>query len=376
MSTPTGMSAQVGLTTVVGRPVLHVLGLRKEFTIRSRGRHATLTAVDDLNVSIGEGETVALVGESGSGKSTVARCLTRLVEPTAGSMQLDGRSLGDLSWKAMSRSYGDMQMVFQDPNSSLNPRMRVEDILDEPMRLHSRVSAAKRRVRVVELIHEVGLTEVHLSRFPRELSGGQRQRVGIARALAVDPKLIILDEPTSSLDVSVRGQVLALLERIQQERKVAYLFITHDLQVVRKIADRVLVMYLGSVVEEGPTAEVFANPVHPYTRALLSAAPVAEWGRVRNRFELIGEIPSPVDLPPGCRLAGRCPIAQPECRVSRPPLLKVPTTGVPLDDDPLHSAACPPSIAALNELIRAADSTAPTAPADLPAPTAPTTDHS
>jgi oligopeptide/dipeptide ABC transporter ATP-binding protein len=322
------------VTAVVSHPVLHVVGLTKTFTIRSRGRSAALTAVDDVSLSLAEGETVALVGESGSGKSTVARCLTRLVEPTAGSVQLDGRTLRGLTWKQMSRAYKDMQMVFQDPNSSLNPRMRIADVLDEPLRLHTDLSAAQRRERVVQLIQEVGLGEEHLRRYPRELSGGQRQRVGIARALAVDPKVIILDEPTSSLDVSVRGQILALLARIQAERKVAYLFITHDLQVVRKIADRVLVMYLGSVVEQGPTADVFDHPVHPYTRALLSAAPVAEFGRPRTRFHLQGEIPSPVDLPPGCRLAGRCPMTRPECTTAVPPLL-------PVSDD--HSAACPPA---------------------------------
>lgn len=320
------------MSTVVSDPVLNVVGLRKEFSIRSRGRSVILTAVDGIDFSLSAGETVALVGESGSGKSTVARCLARLIEPTEGAVELDGLVLGELTRKQLSRAYKSMQMVFQDPNSSLNPRMRVADILDEPLRLHLAMSSAERRERVAELVREVGLDTDHLRRFPRELSGGQRQRVGIARALAVDPKLIILDEPTSSLDVSVRGQVLALLQRIQSERNVAYLFITHDLQVVRKIADRVLVMYLGSVVEEGPTAEVFTNPVHPYTRALISAAPVAQFGAARDRFLLHGEIPSPVDLPSGCRLVGRCPLALPSCSEAVPPLLEVSSR---------HTAACP-----------------------------------
>ncbi|MCU1690234.1 MAG: hypothetical protein JWN61_2955 [Pseudonocardiales bacterium] len=342
------------MTAIVSHPVLHVLGLRKEFTIRARGHAGILTAVDGVDLSIAPGETVALVGESGSGKSTVARCLTRLIEPTAGSVQLDGRTLGGLGWKDMSRAYKDLQMVFQDPNSSLNPRMRIRDIIEEPMRLHLQLSAAARRERAEELIREVGLDPMHLDRYPRELSGGQRQRIGIARALAIDPKVIILDEPTSSLDVSVRGQILELLQRIQRERNVAYLFITHDLQVVRKIADRVLVMYLGLVVEEGTTEAVFSAPTHPYTRALLSAAPVAEYGAVKERFVLSGEIPSPVDLPRGCRLAGRCPLVQPQCRERQPPLLLVPqpvaaqppaTPGVLQQ----HVAACPPAIAAIED---------------------------
>lgn len=325
-------SSGTGATSVVSHPVLHVVGLRKEFVVRSRGRSSTLTAVDGVDISVAARETVALVGESGSGKSTVARAITRLVEPTSGSVQLDGLSLAGLTSKHLSRAYKDLQMVFQDPNSSLNPRMRVEDILEEPLRLHLSLSPVSRRRRVQELLGEVGLTAAQAGRYPAELSGGQRQRVGIARALAVDPKVIILDEPTASLDVSVRGQILDLLRRIQNDRNVAYLFITHDLQVVRKIADRVLVMYLGQVVEEGPTAAVFADPVHPYTRGLLSAAPVAEWGRAKTRFPLVGEIPSPLNLPSGCRLVGRCPMAETSCSAATPPLLPV---------APGHSAACP-----------------------------------
>jgi oligopeptide/dipeptide ABC transporter ATP-binding protein len=209
----------------------------------------------------------------------------------------------------------------------------VRAILEEPLVLHLRMSRADRQARSLELLEAVGLTPMHLDRRPNQLSGGQRQRVGIARALAVDPKLILLDEPTASLDVSVRGQVIDLLQRVQQERGIAYLFITHDLQVVQRIAHRVVVMYLGTIVEQGPTERVFASPTHPYTKALLSAAPVAEFGVRRERFRLSGEIPSPIDLPAGCRLAGRCPVAEDRCRTDSPPLVTV---------DRHHLVACPP----------------------------------
>jgi len=315
-----------------GSPILTVSGLRKEFKVRSRGLSKTLTAIDGLDFSISRGETVALVGESGSGKSTVARCVARLLEPTAGDVRLGDVSLPGLGWRELSAAYADLQMVFQDPNSSLNPRMTVRAILSEPLILHTELDAAARAARVSELIESVGMTEQHLGRYPAQLSGGQRQRVGIARALAADPKVILLDEPTASLDVSVRGQILDLLRRFQRERDIGYLFISHDLQVVRKIAHRVLVMYLGVVVEQGTVEEVFGNPTHPYTRALLSAAPTVEYGRAKSRFLLSGEIPSPIDLPRGCRLATRCPLAQESCRDQDPPLLRVENT---------HDAACP-----------------------------------
>lgn len=323
------------MTAVVEHPdvLLDVQNLRKEFRVRNAGRVARLTAIDGIDLKVERGETVALVGESGSGKSTVARSIARLVEPTSGGAWLDGTPLSRLRRRRLSRAYGDLQMVFQDPNSSLNPRMTVRAILDEPLRLHLKMSAAQRRTRVAELLESVGLGPAHLDRRPHQLSGGQRQRVGIARALAVDPKLILLDEPTASLDVSVRGQVIELLQKVQQDRGIAYLFITHDLQVVQRIAHRVVVMYLGAVVEEGPTEAVFAHPTHPYTKALLSAAPVAEYGVKRERFRLAGEIPSPINLPAGCRLAGRCPIAQERCRHDPPPLIAM---------ERQHYVACPP----------------------------------
>jgi oligopeptide/dipeptide ABC transporter ATP-binding protein len=313
-------------------PILRVLGLRKEFRIRTGGHAKTLTAVDGVDLRVAEAETVALVGESGSGKSTVARCIARLVEPTAGQVLLGDVDLTAMPRRALTKAYGDLQMVFQDPMSSLNPRKTVEDTIADPLRLHFTMSRGERRQRVAQLVEYVGLTSAHLARYPRQLSGGQRQRVGIARALAVGPKVVLLDEPTASLDVSVRGQILDLLARVQAERSIGYLFITHDLEVVRKIADRVVVMYLGSVVEEGPTAEVFASPAHPYTRALLSSVPSAEYGAKKQRFPLKGEIPSPIDLPTGCRLASRCPLVRPSCTVAVPPLLTV---------TPGHRTACP-----------------------------------
>ncbi|OLT00298.1 hypothetical protein BJF90_36105 [Pseudonocardia sp. CNS-004] len=313
--------------------LLDVQDLRKEFHVRNAGRTARLTAIDGIDLEVRRGETVALVGESGSGKSTVARCIARLVEPTSGGAWLGGRALGGLRRRKLSRLYGKLQMVFQDPNSSLNPRMTVRAILDEPLVLHLRMSRADRETRVRELLEAVGLAAEHLDRWPHQLSGGQRQRVGIARALAVDPELILLDEPTASLDVSVRGQVIELLQQVQQERGIAYLFITHDLQVVQRIAHRVVVMYLGTIVEQGQTEQVFAHPTHPYTKALLTAAPTAEYGVRRERFRLSGEPPSPIDLPAGCRLAGRCPIAEERCRTDAPPLTVV---------ERHHLVACPP----------------------------------
>ena len=313
-------------------PVLTVQNLRKEFHIRSRGRIKTLTAVDGIGFEVRPGETVALVGESGSGKSTVARCITRIVEPTAGAVHVDGKSVREATPAELSRVFADLQMVFQDPNLSLNPRMMVRAILDEPLRLHAMLSRDEREARVTQLLESVGLSTDFASRLPRQLSGGQRQRVGIARALAVDPKVVLLDEPTASLDVSVRARMLDLLARVQAEKNLGFLFISHDLAVVRKIADRVLVMYLGGIVEAGSTEEVFTNPTHPYTRALLSAAPVAEYGRKRSRFKLTGEIPSPIDLPTGCRLAGRCPMVEPSCSDAVPDQIRISET---------HSAACP-----------------------------------
>jgi oligopeptide/dipeptide ABC transporter ATP-binding protein len=318
--------ASLGATPSV---VLKLEGLAKHFPA---GGGRRLVAVDGVDLALHAGETLALVGESGSGKSTVARCAVRLIEPSRGAIELNGRSIAGLGAVRLAEAYREVQMVFQDPNGSVNPRMTVREVLHEPLRLHLAMPRERRERRARDLVQMVGLAPAHLDRYPHELSGGQRQRVGIARAIAVEPNVVILDEPTSSLDVSVRGQILDLLRRLQRELRLAYLFITHDLQVVRHMADRVAVMYLGGIVESGPTAAVFGRPAHPYTQALLSAAPVAEWGARRARIRLQGEIPSPIDPPDACRLVGRCPYAVPACAASRPRLAEV---------APGHAAACP-----------------------------------
>jgi len=320
--------------TVRDYVVLEVDALRRVFPVAGGRR---LIAVDGVSFRLRAGETLALVGESGSGKSTVARCAVRLIEPSGGDVRLNGRSIIPLSTTGLASAYREIQMVFQDPNSSLNPRMTVRQLLHEPLRLHLAMPQDARDPRATALVEMVGLSTTHLDRYPHELSGGQRQRVGIARAIAVEPNVVILDEPTSSLDVSVRGQILDLLRSLQERLDLAYLFISHDLQVVRHIADRVAVMYLGGIVEIGPTEAVFTNPTHPYTRALLSAAPVAEFGARRPRLRLTGEIPSPIDPPDACRLAGRCPLQQPACTERRPPLAAV---------DATHMAACPVTLSA------------------------------
>jgi peptide/nickel transport system ATP-binding protein/oligopeptide transport system ATP-binding protein len=314
----------------VNDPVLRVDGLVKHFVLRSRG--TVLTAVDGIDLQVAAGETVALIGESGSGKSTVARCIARLVEPTSGQVLVAGRDLTAAPKSSVWRFYKDLQMVFQDPSSALNPRMTARQTIEEPMRMHTSSDRVTRAAAVDDLLDQVGLRRDLGARYPRQLSGGECQRVAIARALAVDPTVLLLDEPTASLDVSVRGVVLDLLERLQAERDLAYLFISHDLEVVRHIADRVLVMYLGVIVEAGTAVDVFERPTHPYTRALLSAAPVAEYGQRPARLRLGGEIPSPTDLPPGCRLASRCPLALSACSNAPPPSIAVSAT---------HLVRCP-----------------------------------
>lgn len=315
---------------------LRIRNLRKEYRVPQRGRTGRLVAVDGVDLELYPGETVGLVGESGSGKSTVARCAVRLIEPTSGEVLVNGVDVMSLKGKRLTQLYGDIQMVFQDPNSSLNPRMTVRQIVDEPLRIHGRLGRKERASLVQGLLDDVGLTEEHLDRRPRQLSGGQRQRVGIARALAVNPSVVLLDEPTASLDVSVRGQILSLLRRVQRERGMAYLFISHDLEVVRRLADRVVVMYLGGVVEQGPTSQVLEQPLHPYTKALLSAVPVAEFGRAKRRLRLMGETPSPIDLPSGCRLASRCPLAVNTCLLGAPALVPA---------GPSRFVACPVAVA-------------------------------
>jgi oligopeptide/dipeptide ABC transporter ATP-binding protein len=290
-----------------------------------------VTALDAVSIDLAPGETVALVGESGSGKSTLARCVVRLTQPSAGTITLDGDETVTL---AMSdRDYHrQVQMVFQDPFASLDPRQRVRRILEEPLRRHLKVPRREMTREVRALLQSVGLSEDLLDRRPFELSGGQRQRIGIARALAVRPKVVVLDEPTASLDVSTRGQILGLLEQIQAKTDVAFLLVSHDLSVVRHVADRVLVMYLGAIVESGTAKEVFDHPAHPYTRALIGAATEVTYRAPRSLWRLSGEIPGPIDRPTGCLLAGRCPVARPECSKIQPQL-------EPVGID--HRAACP-----------------------------------
>jgi oligopeptide/dipeptide ABC transporter ATP-binding protein len=310
--------------------LLEVSGLVKRFPV---GHRQLLTAVDGVDLELRAGETLALIGESGSGKSSVARCITRLIEPTSGEISLVGHNLAAARKGTVWRHYSDLQMVFQDPPASLNPRMTARQTIEEPLRLHTALDRPGRMREVDDLLAQVGLRREISDRYPRQMSGGECQRVAIARALAVSPKVLILDEPTASLDVSVRGQILELLQRLQAERGLAYLFISHDLAVVRHIADRVMVMYLGQVVEDGTVAEVFDNPSHPYTRALLTAAPVAEFGRrIQARLRLDGEIPTPTNLPLGCRLASRCPMALPSCSIVPPDLVQMSSS---------HSARCP-----------------------------------
>jgi oligopeptide/dipeptide ABC transporter ATP-binding protein len=301
--------------------VLEVAGLVKHF--------GPVRAVDGVDLSVAAGEVVGLVGESGSGKSTLGRCVTRLVPVTAGSVRIAGRDIATMSRHAIRPLRRHFNIVFQDPSSSLNPRMAVGDIVAEPLRQHRIGGSAQRRARVVEMLGQVGLGGEVTRRYPHELSGGQRQRVSLARALAAEPSLLVADEPTSALDVSVQASVLNLIARLQRDMGFACLFITHDLASVEYLAQRVAVMYLGLLVEVADRAELFATPRHPYTQALLSAAPIPDppAQRRRRRVVLTGDIPSPVSPPPGCRFHTRCPVAVDRCAIDVPALRPVGRSG-------------------------------------------------
>ncbi|MBX3498709.1 MAG: dipeptide ABC transporter ATP-binding protein [Alphaproteobacteria bacterium] len=311
--------------------LLEVKGLTKHFALhadiysRLAGEKAQLLkAVDGIDFHIRRGETLGLVGESGCGKSTTARLVTRLIEPTSGEVKLRGEDLLAFSSSRMKEARKEIQLVFQDPYSSLNPRKTIMQILSRPMEIHGLASNwAEKRSRVLELLRRVGLGIEHIDRYPHEFSGGQRQRIAIARALSVDPDLVIGDEPVSALDVSIQAQILNLFRDLQQELGLTYLFIAHDLSVIRHISDRVAVMYVGKIVETGPAAAIFESPLHPYTRALLAAVPEADPDKPPPKLTLKGEISTPIDPPPGCRLCGRCPRETSVCSQVAPPLVDV-----------------------------------------------------
>ena len=314
-----------------GDALLQVKGLTKHFTLHgdiysklAGEKTQLLKAVDGIDFHIRRGETLGLVGESGCGKSTTARLVTRLIEPTAGEVTLKGEDLLAFSRTRMKEARKEVQLVFQDPYSSLNPRKTIMHILSRPMEIHGLArSWAEKRERVLELLRRVGLGIEHIDRYPHEFSGGQRQRIAIARALSVDPELVIGDEPVSALDVSIQAQILNLFRDLQKEFGLTYLFIAHDLSVIRHISDRVAVMYVGKIVETGPAAALFDQPLHPYTKALLAAVPEADPPRPAPRLTLQGEVSTPIDPPPGCRLCGRCPRESAVCAEVSPPLVDV-----------------------------------------------------
>ncbi|WP_329124890.1 ABC transporter ATP-binding protein [Streptomyces sp. NBC_01353] len=298
-------------------PLLSVRELTTSFP--GRRRSAPVRAVDGVSFDIAAGETLGLVGESGCGKSTTGRTIVRLLEPSAGSVMYDGRDISHLSQRELKPLRKNLQMVFQDPHSSLNPRQTVARIISDPLMVHGS-SAVEARTRAAELMELVGLIPEHIDRYPHEFSGGQAQRIGIARSLATNPRLVVADEPVSALDVSVQAQIVNLMERLQRELGLAYLFIAHDLSVVKRVCDRVAVMYLGRIVEIGAKERVYAAPAHPYTRALLSAVPLPDPAaeRTRERITLLGDPPSPAAPPPGCSFHPRCPKAREICRTEAP----------------------------------------------------------
>ncbi|THD82802.1 dipeptide ABC transporter ATP-binding protein [Aliigemmobacter aestuarii] len=311
-----------------GKPLVQVEGLKMYFPVFTglfRRHTGDVKAVDDVSFTLMEGETLGLVGESGCGKSTVGRALLRLYEPTAGKVVIDGVDVAHLDAEALRRKRPTMQMVFQDPQASLNPRMTLADIIGEPLNEHTNWNADKKLARIYELMDAVGLNRRFANRYPHEFSGGQRQRIGIARALALNPKFIVCDEPIAALDVSIQAQVVNLLEDLQEKFGLTYLFISHDLSMVKHIADRVAVMYLGRIAELSPRDALYARPLHPYAEALLSAVPEPDPSRAarKERIILKGDVPSPANPPKGCNFCTRCPKVFDRCRVEKPVLREV-----------------------------------------------------